>query len=381
MRNVGETSLEVVLAKGHLSPTQLKKLESGSVVLLLDRCPGEPATVMCNGRVFAFVEVYKKDDRWFFQIFDGDWEPKSLPGRLSTERLLDRLPVELRVWSGSVNARTLGCLGVGSVFSAVKDETRGVTAELTVFGEVVAAGRPVISDEFWGIQITEVVADGWDQGIEILPTGVPDGLKIYDFARPDRFSRDQIRALAKLHTTIADRLANFVPYVRSLTLRLVDQIAWYEIAEFVDADTSFSELSAGYTVTDDSRSRTDHATEYFIDLDTGKSDPDWDRTFRQRAHDIATALPLERVLVGWSGAPDEFPVEPVAAALEAGWGRLFPVQFANQTEWRTPLRRDFLEDFEMVIFVRLQADNGDLTITYPYRYLRKLLGLLTGLPS
>ncbi len=381
MKTVGETNLEIILAKGHLSPAQLRKLEVGSVVLLLDRCPGEPATITCNGRELALVEVYKKDDRWFFQIFDGDWKPKSLPGRLSTERLLDQLPIELRLWSGRVDARTLSSLGAGSVLSAVTGDPRGVVAELTVFGGVVAVGVPVISGEFWGIQITDVVADGWNQGIGTMPTGVPDDLKIYDFSKPDRFSRDQIHALAVLHNTIADRLANFVPHVRSITLRLVDQIAWHEIAEFVDPGASFSELSAGYTVTDGSRSRADQEIEYFNDLDTGKSDPDWDRKFRQRAHDMATALPLERVLIGWSGTPDQLPVELVTSALEHSWGRLFPVQFADQTDWQTPLRQDFLEDFEMVVFVRLQADNGNLTVTYPYRYLRKLLGLLAGLSS
>lgn len=378
MKDLNMVRVEIILAKGQMSPVRLGELRAGDVVPFLDRSPGEPATLVGNGRTLAYVEPYAKEDRWFFQIFDGDWKPKRLPNRLSSETLLDRLTMELRIWSGSVDVHSVGRLGAGSVLAAAKGKTGAATAELTVFGETVATGTPVISGEFWGLRVDEVLAAGWKQGAAGTANALPGELKIYDFTRPDRFSMEQIHSMAGLHASISDRLMSFSPQLKPISVELVDQIAWYEIEELVDVGDPCIELSAGHRAVADAESGAHESIEYFLDLDTGNSNAELEREYRKRARDMACAVPLEKVLVCWSGGRGDLDTELLASIMEETWSRVFPVQFKSRSEWRQVDREVFLEEFEMTIVVRLKTQRGKLSFIYPYRNLRKLLGLLAG---
>lgn len=371
--------VEVVLAKGHLSPKEVEELNPGSRVLFFDRSPGEPATMCADGRFVSFVEVSGKDDRLFFQLSDGEWGPRELPRRMGNEGIFERLPVELRVWSGTVDASAIGLLGPGAVMVAAKATEPHVTVELSVFGRTVATGIAIISGEFWGIEVHDAVLKAWDQGGSSGALSVPDSVKAYDFSRPDRFTKEQVDAMEAFHTDLVGGLRGFLPKQEVVSIDIVDQLAWHELRDFTGDTVSFFELSIGQRAVYDHARGDDESLIYFLNLDSETSDTTLADRYKERSRRIASSLPLEKILVAWSGPVEGFPIDVFSSLLERAWSRLYPVRFTHRSDWNEQAPDQFLESFEMILAVRMKVDGEILTIVYPYKYLYKLLGLLVGL--
>src|SRR5438132_9014526 len=75
--------------------------------------------------------------------------------------------------------------------------------------------------------------DGLGSGGGIAPTSVLDrSIKLYDFRRPDRFSKEHIRAIQNIHETFARVTANTLSsYLRSpttISLSSIEQVVYDE---------------------------------------------------------------------------------------------------------------------------------------------------------
>ena len=248
--------LEVVYGRGWISAWEAGRLSKGSVVMS-DTEAGDPAELLFEDRWLARGEVVIVGDRpgiplWGFRVSGLDREARESPERERGEGLAEILPFELVL--GEAAPYSLGELGKASAGSVISLDSRFDSAMpvlLRIGGRDAGRGRPAVVGERLAVLLDEVAQAGSFKS-DVLSTGTvlepsragnpaEEGsrVKLYDFRKPDRFTRRVIEALRSIHTTMADSLAARNRALADLRVTCVDQLTWGEwLAEGKGEDRS-----------------------------------------------------------------------------------------------------------------------------------------------
>lgn len=248
--------LEIVYGRGWISAWEAGRLSKGTAVMS-DTEAGGSAELLFEGRWLARGEVVIVGDRpgiplWAFRISSLDREARESPERERGEGLAEILPFELVL--GEAAPYSLGELGTastGSVVSLDSSFDSAMPVLLRIGGRDAARGRPAIVGERLSVLLDEVAQAGSIKA-EVLGTGTvlepsragdpaEEGsrVKLYDFRKPDRFTRRVIEALRSVHATMADSLAARNRGLEGLRVTCVDQMTWGEwLAEGKGEDRS-----------------------------------------------------------------------------------------------------------------------------------------------
>lgn len=237
--------LEVVYGRGWISAWEASHLSKGSVVMS-DAEAGDSAELLFEGRWLARGEIYIFGDRpgtplWGFRISGLDREAREAPERERSEGLTEILPFELVL--GEAASYSLAELAEASGGSLISLDCPFESAEpvlLRIGGKDAGRGRAVVVGERLAVLLDEV-APGGSIKSEVLSTGTvlelpragnqsegSSRVKLYDFRRPDRFTKRVITALYSIHSIMADSLAARDPALAGLKVTCVDQMTWGE---------------------------------------------------------------------------------------------------------------------------------------------------------
>ena len=241
----GKGSLEVVYGRGWLSAWEAGRLSKGTVVMS-DTEAGDAAELLFEGRWLARGEVVIVGDRpglplWGFRVSGLDREAREAPERERGEGLAEILPFELVL--GEAAPYSLGELGKASAGSVISLDSRFDSAMpvlLRIGGRDAGRGRPAVVGERLAVLLDEVAQPGSLEA-DVLGTGTvldparagnpaEEGsrVKLYDFRKPDRFTKRVVEALRSIHATMADSLAARNRTLADLRVACVDQMTWGE---------------------------------------------------------------------------------------------------------------------------------------------------------
>lgn len=237
--------LEVVFGRGWLSAWEASRLAKGTVVMS-DTEAGDSAELLFEGRWLARGEAVILGDRagaaiWGVRISGLDREAREAPERERGEGLVEILPFELAL--GLPAPYSLGELATvsgGSVISLDCAFEFPSQVMLRIGGKDAGMGRAAVVGERLAVILDEVAPTG-SLRAEVLNTGTllegeragdpaasGSRVKLYDFRRPDRFTRRVIAALRSIHSLMAESLAARDPALSGLEVTCVDQMTWGE---------------------------------------------------------------------------------------------------------------------------------------------------------
>lgn len=238
--------LEIVFARGWLSAWEASHLEVGGI-LRGQTLAGDGAELCLEGRWLARGEVYVLGDSpalFGFRVSGLDREAREAPEPQRGEGLAELLPFELLCGQASYSLGDLAPASGGTILSLDSPVDAPSPITLRIAGLFAGRGRALVDGEALGILLDEVLPPGLPPGLpgtEEFSTGAYLGpregnsqIKLYDFRRPDRFTRRCIDALEGLHRKVAEdlvRRAGHAGLAEGLELSLVDQMTWGEWIE------------------------------------------------------------------------------------------------------------------------------------------------------
>jgi len=223
----------------------------------------------------------------------------------------------------------------------------------------------------------------------LLEPSVARGMKprVYDWARPDMFSMDQIRALSLLHERFATGLGESLPESPDgCHVCLVDQRTYGEVRALGGEGTAC--VAAATTEAGDAGVTESEGRRYFAQSRSAKVlfDEAAAEGIAREARALEAASPFSVILFFASMGGAFAPLFSDAAVLE---GRVLP---ALRSAWKQRVRMPVLvgsrlgdacgveaiADGAMILLVELfLAETGEkLTLIYPADHLRKILHLL-----
>ncbi len=241
--------LEIVFARGWLSAWEASHLEVGGT-LRGQTLAGDGAELCLEGRHLARGEVYVLGDNpalFGFRVSGLDREAREAPEPQRGAGLAELLPFELVCGQATYSLADLVPASGGSILSLDSPVDAPCPVTLRIAGLAAGRGRALVDGEALGILLDEVLPPGLPQGLggTTVPVGIedfstgaylgprkgPGQIKLYDFRKPDRFTRRCIDALEGLHRRVAEDLGRRSAQAEGLELRLVDQMTWGEWIE------------------------------------------------------------------------------------------------------------------------------------------------------
>ena len=239
--------LDLVVTRGWISGWELANLERGSVVTGNSLNAGQDGELTLDGRFLARGSVVV--------LGDGGGGPDCIAVRIeSFEResfvdpepdrgvsLAELLPFEIVLEGCRYSLRELEGVGIGTIVSmdaaypAGTGESDLPALALVAAGRVAARGKAVVSGESFGL-LLDTCADPvpWSGDPRfsgaVLRRGKTPGmrLKLYDWRRPDCFTKNQIAAIEAIHRGALDALGGLSPDAPALSVTIVDQMNYRE---------------------------------------------------------------------------------------------------------------------------------------------------------
>ncbi len=261
--------LTVSLGNGFMSAYEQNNLKVGDVVRI-DRTAGEDYYVYFNGSFLCFGELMIMDDIFgLFPKIYSNGNPKHEGFKGMVDDVVEILPTEIRFAEIDISLKELFGVNEGPVISLGKEYGQSGMAELLVAGTPVAKGDVVVIGESFGIEITEVYFNDREE-LEVRSSeylvdkdthGYP--VKKYDFKRPDKFSKDQMLGILKIHNLFLKNLKLIAPSMKGLQVATIDQLTYKEALEYVNTD--YSVVIAGDVVRGRPFAMTEKKHSYIID--------------------------------------------------------------------------------------------------------------------
>jgi flagellar motor switch protein FliM len=261
--------LTVSLGNGYLSAYEVNNLKVGDVVRI-DRTAGEDYYAYFNDSFLCFGELMIMDD--IFGLFpkinsNGNQKQEGFKGMV--DDVVEILPTEIRFAQIDISLRELFGVNEGPIISLGKRYGKSGMAELLVAGTPVAKGDVVIIGESFGIEITETYYHDREE-IEVRSSEylvdkdtLSYPVKKYDFKRPDKFSKDQMISILKIHNLFLKNLKLIAPSMKGLQVITIDQLTYKEALGYVNPD--YSVVIVGDVVRGKPFALTDKKQSYIID--------------------------------------------------------------------------------------------------------------------
>lgn len=198
-------------------------------------------------------------------------------------------------------------------------------------------------------------------------------VRVYDFRRPDRFSKEQLRALMLVHEHVARAMATgLAAFYRGLVQVGVGELRQETYAEFIDSLPNPGVLGVLAFPPLEGRA--------LLDLDPGLAFPLLDRIFGGPGEPLDAVRPLTEI---------ELTVmrrvfDALARAVGEAWTALGPVQPAVESLETNPAYLQLAAPGEVVLTVPLAAQMGGhrglLRLGLPYVLLEPVLPRLSSGP-
>jgi len=200
-----------------LSSWEAARLAPGEIVLT-SRQAGYPGFVLFNNLPLGLGEVVVLDQTLAVRLVDTDFRPSFLvdPGRVDT--LGEMVPSWVDLGGFDVDLEALTSLGPDSFVNLGVHRTDTSNAILWFAGVPLARGTVVVVGELMGLRITErlltlpvppLVRQSGNLADRVSAAQAKD----YDFSRPDKWSRNQLRRIEEVHRLFQRNLEASLPEV------------------------------------------------------------------------------------------------------------------------------------------------------------------------
>lgn len=223
---IGNTGISIFEAGG---------LAPGDVVLTETEA-GCPHRALYGDAPIGLCEmiVFGREKTMGARVVDSEYFPGQtrLPRRQDV--LGEVLPASVRIGRVSFDLTIAHRLERNAVINLDTPSSGPENAYLSLAGVPIATGTVAILDERYGIRLDRIVR-AFPRVAGVRTTGAVvrsdqvEELLIFDFSRPDCFSRDQIGKLAAIHRLVAGNLGPFFP---GLQLARIDQMTFAEARNF-----------------------------------------------------------------------------------------------------------------------------------------------------
>ena len=247
--------LDLVVSRGWMSTWEASVLEAGAVAIGDSTRAGQPAEITFNGRFIGRGSVLvlgaESGDCAAVRIEELEREELEAPEPDRGSELIELLPFDI-VWPGcSYSLDELRSAAIGTALSLDSPVGKNLGPEdgtrltLMVAGHEAAAGRLVVVGESFGLLLDECLPAS-SPDCEPRPTGAvlkpghehpwKGKPKLYDWRRPDCFTRRQIDAMAIIHERAIEVLGGLCPEFGGFKLSNVDQMTYGELLASLSAE-------------------------------------------------------------------------------------------------------------------------------------------------
>jgi flagellar motor switch/type III secretory pathway protein FliN len=355
-----------------LSAWEAARLAPGDIVLT-GRQAGYPGFVLFNNLPLGLGEVVVFDHSFGVRLVDTDFRPgfQVDPGRIDT--LGEVVPGWVDLGGFDVDFGDLAGLGPNSFLNlGVPPASKG-NAVLWWGGVPLARGTVVVVGELMGLRVTERLVDlatpaTVRQSGNLADRNGASMAKDYDFARPDRWSHQQIKRLEDVHRLFQRHLEASLPGAAGLlgrTEALVDQCTLGEaLATLATGGLALRQTWEHEAPRRRSRSEAPRPQTLFLEAAGGPLPLDAG-TRRYLEALVGAPGPGHRPVYLHAGAwlaDDELPV--LTGCLRNGWKRLLDFRLDPTTA-----PEPALADHEMVILVLFRPGQGSapvMALVYPF---------------
>lgn len=357
--------LRVVIAKGYISTYEVNGLEKGSKVFFYDRECGMPCSLYFNDRLISYCKIVVIDNGFAARIDNCTISHTTFSKPLLDDREIHNS--ELVLGTREISISDINKLATGSIipFNTFCDFIYGkpMMGSFIVSGIEVARGFIGISDEKWSLEINNTKLSK-DKKIPRRDSYISNSnsFKYYDFTRPDCVTRSNIKNFTKVH----DFFGNYI----NGKVTEVDQMTWGELKEeFPNWNLIL------YKKKPLNRSNFVEAT-YYLPLDKGDKDSSIEEFARDLALKSSTSQIMEKVGVLYN-SNNVFELftsnfESTKELLEASWREISYLSFGTVSD-PSPNDSEFIEDWCMIVTVKVSYFNNEFIIIYPLPYFEDIL--------
>jgi flagellar motor switch/type III secretory pathway protein FliN len=237
-------ALSAVFAKGWISAWEVSRLRAGDIVLGSTKA-GEGAELRFNGAALASGDIVI--------VRAADEGPSVIAARIGSlarpamgdpepdrgDTLVEMLPFELVLAEVSYSLGELAGIGIGSLVSLdlAYPPSGGLSVSLRIAGVEAARGRCVVAGELFGIVLDELGdaslegAEPRSSGSIIAAPAAGGSAKIYDWTRPDVFTKATLAAVETIHRRALETMTARWPELAGCKVDVVDQLTigeWLE---------------------------------------------------------------------------------------------------------------------------------------------------------
>lgn len=357
--------LKVVVARGYISSYEINELKNGSKVYFYDRECGMPCSLYFNDRLICHCKIVVIDNCFAARVDSSSVSINNFSKPLLEDREIHNS--ELLLGSRDITISDINNLANGSIipFNTICDFNHGqpMKGSLIVSGIEVAIGLIGVSGEKWALEIKDVqLSKGSNTSRRDSYLKIEDEFKYYDFTRPDCVTRSNIKNFTKVH----DFFGN---YIKGKVTE-VDQMTWGELKE------EFPQWKLLlYKKEPIKRSQFLEAT-YYLPLDESNKDITLEEFARDLALKNSNSQIMEQVGILYD-TNEVFKLfstnfRSTKELLEASWREVAYINFGTISD-PLPEDREFIEDWCMIVTVKISYLNSDFILIYPLPYFEELL--------
>jgi flagellar motor switch/type III secretory pathway protein FliN len=231
--------LSVVAARGWISGWEAARLSAGSL-LISDTIAGEGAELLFEGRFAARCEVAiigaASPEICAVKITDLERPAREGAEPDRGDELAELLPFEVEFCAADYSLSELEGAGVGTIISLDAAYGPSSSATLRVAGIPAGEGRIAVVGERFGILLDSAAGAGRapaprrETGSLVEAAEAAARAKVYDWKKPDRFTKASLLGLEAIHEIGLEGLRARVPALAEYRIEGYDQLAWGELA-------------------------------------------------------------------------------------------------------------------------------------------------------
>jgi hypothetical protein len=231
--------LSVVAARGWISGWEASLLVPGAL-LVGDSIAGEGAELHYEGKYLARCEVAiigaTRPETCAVKILDIERPARELAEPDRGDELVELLPFDVEFGEALYSLSELEGAGAGTVVSLDSTYDAARAATLRVAGMPAGEGRIVVVGEKLGILLDSAApssrspAPRRETGALLADAGAASRAKVYDWKKPDRFTKAALLGLEAIHEIALAGLADRFPALAGYGIASYDQLAWGELA-------------------------------------------------------------------------------------------------------------------------------------------------------
>lgn len=227
---------------------------------------GQDAELTLGGSYLARASAFVLGSCMAARVEGFERESPAEPEPDRGSQLIELLPFEISIPGPGYALAELGGAAAGTMISLdtpypegeMNGEASVPLLSLSVAGREAASGPAVVAGEKFGILVRRVAElPDWEEELRstgaVLKAGkahpAGHGIKLYDWRRPDCFTKAQINAIADIHTRALETLGELRPELSGFCVRAVDQMTYAEfLSEAAKIPAGFRVLSSAFGV-------------------------------------------------------------------------------------------------------------------------------------